>query len=374
MKKTIFIIGILTAPFASAQLYTSGGGVNPTSTPASTNVGIGVHEPHSNLEVGDQSGGKITISTGGWSASTANPKLPTLEFAGYLNNPKARITATEESGNTVGSKFSILLQDNTNSVNLVERFSILENGNIGMGTSAPREKLDVFGNILAGHSSGSEGINAFAIRYEDGSLNNWGSLRSSSATYMSYGVKANGTGLGWLSSSGSLSLAKTAITLDNDGISFLMKTAQQIGMNSPVTMNEVMKITPYGNALLQGKLEAKELKVTLTPTADFVFEENYDLPKLEEVANHIKEKKHLPEIASARVMEKEGVNVGEFQIKLLQKIEELTLYVIQQNRQLKDQQEKIQTLEIKNTDLENALLDIKQLKEQFLTMKSTTNP
>ncbi|WP_228425502.1 hypothetical protein, partial [Chryseobacterium jejuense] len=93
------------------------------------------------------------------------------------------------------------------------------------------------------------------------------------------------------------------------------------------------------NALLQGKFEAKEIKVTLTPTADFVFDENYGLPKLEDVEKHIKEKKHLPEIASAKEMEKEGVNVGEFQIKLLQKIEELTLYTIEQNKQLKKLQE-----------------------------------
>lgn len=94
-----------------------------------------------------------------------------------------------------------------------------------------------------------------------------------------------------------------------------------------------------GNALLQGKFEAKEIKVTLTPTADFVFDEKYELPKLEAVEKHIKEKKHLPEIASAKEMEKEGVNVGKFQIKLLQKIEELTLYMIEQDKQLKRLQE-----------------------------------
>ena len=96
-----------------------------------------------------------------------------------------------------------------------------------------------------------------------------------------------------------------------------------------------------GNAMVQGKLEAKEIKVTLTPTADFVFEEEYSLPKLEEVEKHIKEKKHLPEIASAKEMEKEGLNVGEFQIKLLQKIEELTLYTIEQNKRIKELESKI---------------------------------
>ncbi|MBM7417901.1 MULTISPECIES: hypothetical protein [Chryseobacterium] len=106
------------------------------------------------------------------------------------------------------------------------------------------------------------------------------------------------------------------------------------------------------NASLQGKFEAKEIKVTLTPTADFVFAKDYDLPKLEDVEKHIKEKKHLPEIASAKQMEKEGVNVGEFQIKLLQKIEELTLYTIEQNKQLKIQKEEIELLK-KQMNLNN---------------------
>ncbi|MCT2408175.1 cell wall anchor protein [Chryseobacterium antibioticum] len=111
-----------------------------------------------------------------------------------------------------------------------------------------------------------------------------------------------------------------------------------------------------GNALLNGKFEAKEVKVTLTPTADFVFNENYNLPKLEEVEKHIKEKKHLPEIASAAQMEKEGVNIGEFQIKLLQKIEELTLYTIEQNKQLKKLQEN-------NDKLMNEIDKLKAIKK-----------
>ena len=100
-----------------------------------------------------------------------------------------------------------------------------------------------------------------------------------------------------------------------------------------------------GNVSVSGRLEAKEIKVTTTPTADFVFEDSYQLPDLANVEKHIKEKKHLPEIASAAEMQKEGVNIGDFQIKLLQKIEELTLYSIEQNKQNKEQQERIQKLE-----------------------------
>lgn len=125
-----------------------------------------------------------------------------------------------------------------------------------------------------------------------------------------------------------------------------------------------------GNVAVSGKLEATEVKVTQGPTADFVFEEDYDLPKLEDVEKHIKEKKHLPEIASAKEMEKEGVNLGEFQIKLLQKIEELTLYSIEQNKlnkiqseEIKQQQDKIISLELENQQIKSLLERVEKLEK-----------
>jgi hypothetical protein len=87
----------------------------------------------------------------------------------------------------------------------------------------------------------------------------------------------------------------------------------------------------YQKLNVYGVIEAKEIKVTATGGADFVFNDDYHLKPLSEVNAFIKENKHLPEIPSAAEIEKkEGVNLGEMQIKLLQKIEELTLYVIQQ--------------------------------------------
>ena len=95
------------------------------------------------------------------------------------------------------------------------------------------------------------------------------------------------------------------------------------------------KVSFNNNISVQGKIESTEIKVTTSPTADFVFEEDYNLPSLKSIEKHIKEKKHLPEIASAKEMEKNGVNVGNFQIQLLQKIEELTLYTIEQENKIK---------------------------------------
>lgn len=138
-----------------------------------------------------------------------------------------------------------------------------------------------------------------------------------------------------------------------------------IGVANPQYKLDVVGKSSFSdNMKITAKLEAKEVKVTLSPTADFVFEENYNLPKLEAVEKHIKEKKHLPEIASAKVMEKDGVNIGEFQIKLLQKIEELTLYSIEQNKQIKSLQEENKTLKSQSED-------IKELKKQVQQLLST---
>ena len=67
---------------------------------------------------------------------------------------------------------------------------------------------------------------------------------------------------------------------------------------------------------------------------------NYNLRSLQEVSSYIQENGHLPEIQSAADMQQNGVNMSEFQIQLLQKIEELTLYIIRQEERIKDLEQK----------------------------------
>ena len=93
-------------------------------------------------------------------------------------------------------------------------------------------------------------------------------------------------------------------------------------------------IDPQYKLDVKGTIRADEIKVNLEHGADFVFEENYNLMPLNEVENYIKENKHLPEIAPATEMETEGINLAEMNTKLLQKIEELTLYVIDLQKQV----------------------------------------
>ncbi len=103
--------------------------------------------------------------------------------------------------------------------------------------------------------------------------------------------------------------------------------------------------TPQYKLDVNGTIHARELLVDLqNGGADFVFEKNYPLRPLEEVSAFIQANRHLPEVPSAAEMVNNGLDMGEFQIKLLQKIEELTLYVIEQDKLLKQQQKEINQL------------------------------
>ncbi|WP_306110173.1 hypothetical protein [Roseivirga thermotolerans] len=95
--------------------------------------------------------------------------------------------------------------------------------------------------------------------------------------------------------------------------------------------------TLNGNAVVQGNIESKKVKVTATPGSvpDYVFKPDYELRSLPELESYIKANSHLPNVPSAKEVETNGQDVGDMQLKLLEKIEELTLYIIEQNKEVK---------------------------------------
>jgi hypothetical protein len=109
---------------------------------------------------------------------------------------------------------------------------------------------------------------------------------------------------------------------------------------------------------VNGKVKAQELYLTTTVWPDKVFEKNYVLMPLKELEKSIQKEKHLPNIPSEKEVIKNGVGVVEIQAKLLQKIEELTLYVIEQNK-------KIETLENQNQKIEALNKELIGLKKQL---------
>ena len=101
--------------------------------------------------------------------------------------------------------------------------------------------------------------------------------------------------------------------------------------------------TPSTGYLLtvNGKVICTELRVQATPFPDYVFDETYELKPLDEVEAYIKEHKHLPNMPKATEVEANAMNVGEIELKLVEKVEELTLHLIQQQKEIKELKEQL---------------------------------
>ena len=125
-------------------------------------------------------------------------------------------------------------------------------------------------------------------------------------------------------------------------------TDQELSATGAVTVGTTLTVgtdaSVYGGLAVgngfacdnQGNVKAKRLKVTLTDWPDYVFGEGYRLRPLAEVEEYVKEHSHLPDVPSAAEVEAEGADLGEMNKVLLQKVEELTLYIIDLQRQINE--------------------------------------
>jgi hypothetical protein len=93
---------------------------------------------------------------------------------------------------------------------------------------------------------------------------------------------------------------------------------------------------------VSGAIRAHRVRV-YTNWADYVFEESYKLPTLQQVEEHINEKGHLINIPSAKEVEEKGIDLGEMNKLLLEKIEEMTLYMIEMNKEIQNLKEELKT-------------------------------
>jgi len=115
---------------------------------------------------------------------------------------------------------------------------------------------------------------------------------------------------------------------------FLQEGTANVGIGTALLQNQYNNIQDYFKLSVNGSIRAKEIVVEIG-WADFVFEENYKLKPLAEVEQYIKQNGHLPAIPTALEIEKNGGSVGELLKLQMQKIEELTLYIIEQEKRIK---------------------------------------
>ncbi|WP_294959862.1 tail fiber protein [uncultured Flavobacterium sp.] len=241
-------------------------------------------------------------------------------------------------------------------------------GYLGLGLSEPLNKLHIHGGhgdsrILL-HSAGG------GADTHQADLMLWASEPGLSYTGVGIGNNIHN----FNNPNGGLKLLNTA-----RGGSYirLLDCAMQFNVvNSVGEDKQVMSINTSGNVgigtlnpdtklAVKGTIHSQEVKVDMEGWSDFVFKKEYNLPTLEQVQKHIAEKGHLENIPSEEEVLKNGINLGEMNAKLLQKIEELTLYIIQQEKKSNAQAIQIEALSKENEVFGNLLQRLTTVEEKL---------
>ena len=258
-------------------------------------------------------------------------------------------------GNPIGyGNHNVYINRYTPNANVIMTAS---SGKVGIGVDAPKEKLHIAGAIRGTGTAGQ-----LMIRTDSGYVYVGPTTKSTMNfnTNLSRYVfdKPIFNNSGAFSANNSNLTLQTNFTprltiLRNNGYVGIgtSNPAYRLDVSGTMRASQIIAITKVGIGTttpsymldVNGTIRANEIIVN-SGSADFVFAEDYNLRSLSEVQQFIQEHKHLPEIQSAEQMEKNGVSVNELQIQLLQKIEELTLYLIQQEQTIQDLQQQVEQL------------------------------
>ncbi|MDD7886400.1 hypothetical protein [Flavivirga sp. 57AJ16] len=219
---------------------------------------------------------------------------------------------------------------------------------VGIGTTTPSEKLDINGlikirsaNNVENDSPGIVLVSNDDFLYDGKYLNHYGFGFHDFEDATNTSIQRPNTYISGYYGIDFFSGGQNRIRIENNG---------NVGIGTTDTKGFKLGV--------QGKIAAEEVKVaTYANWADFVFKNDYNLPTLKEVEQHIKEKGHLKNIPSAEEVKKDGFFLGEMDSKLLQKIEELTLYTIEQQKEI----ERLKRLEKQNISHEQRIQKLEKI-------------
>jgi hypothetical protein len=324
---------ITNAPNIASSLafYTTNGGSFNTEQMRITNngyVGIGTTAPSNNLNVYTTTNtGGITI-TGGSGATNTSLILKNNSSGGNSWD----ISSTGGGHGYGDGKLLIGL-------GFSPKMTINGVGNVGIGTTSPADKLSIYGGngvglgIDVGGAAGNAGKMLFT--YSSGAYN-IGKIE---------GISRSGGG-------GDLNFY-TSLYGDALTSQMTITRAGNIGIG---TANPEAKLTVKGK-IVASEIQVKEIGVI----PDYVFKPDYQLMSLDKVEDFVKQNQHLPEVPSEKEFKKDGMNMAEMNALLLKKVEELTLYVIEQSKQTIDQNKQISE---QNKQISEQNKQIGQLKEE----------
>jgi hypothetical protein len=208
-------------------------------------------------------------------------------------------------------------------------------GNVGINTNTPTHaKLEIKGSVgavVAMFGADDNGVSISANNPEIG----FNFFYNGGAKTIKAGYASN---IGMFPSTGDVYIGNFngAVSTTDYGAITGYQNCMYIKQNGNIGIGTT---NPTYKLAVNGTIRTKEVIVE-TGWADYVFEKDYKLPSLKEVEQYIKNNKHLPEIPSAQEIQKNGLSVGEIQTKMMQKIEELTLYVIELQKQIDELKKK----------------------------------
>ena len=275
--------------------------------PTTGNAGVGTSTPAVPLEVAVPS--TIALKLRNRATATTADGSVIFDMANNSGNLWRTIVGGKNNGLGINAGQFYIERSGIGSTFLID-----QTGNIGIGTIAPGAKLDVFATgYMVGRFKNNNQVST-----QDGST----AVDISNSAGNSFRLVTSGKNNG-------ISIATNQFYLERTGVGavLLVNTSNNLLIGKTTQANTTYKLD------VNGKVRANEIEVNTTG-ADFVFADDYKLNALAEVESFVKSNKHLPGIASAAEMTEHGMEVGELTKTLLQKVEELTLYIIEQQKQI----------------------------------------
>jgi hypothetical protein len=182
---------------------------------------------------------------------------------------------------------------------------------------------------------------------------------SAGSTAWSFNGNSPTSGVSYLGSSNNVSLRFRTYNTEK----MIIDSIGRVGIG-------VTNITDTSYKLYVEKgIRTRKVQVDIASWSDFVFDNNYKLPSLTSVENFIQQNRHLPDVPSASEVEQNGIDLGNNQKILLQKVEELTLYTIAQNKELIDQNKEIEDQSKEITELKDQQNQLQELKKEVDDLK-----